>query len=99
MSGGRITVRIRMFAGQPLQIYGDGPQTRDLIYIDESDAGDREREHRERNRRRGDVLRNFADARKAAAMLGWSAEVSLAEGLRRTVRWAAQTAKALPAVS
>jgi hypothetical protein len=39
------------------------------------------------------VLRNFADTRKAAAMLGWSAEVSLPEGLQRTVRWAALTAK------
>jgi dTDP-D-glucose 4,6-dehydratase len=31
-------------------------------------------------------------------MLGWSAEVSFADGLRRTVRWAAQMAKELPAV-
>jgi UDP-glucose 4-epimerase len=50
------------------------------------------------DRRPGEVLRNFADTRKAAAMLDWSAEVSLPEGLRRTVRWAAQTAKELPVV-
>jgi UDP-glucose 4-epimerase len=50
------------------------------------------------DRRPGEVLRNFADTRKAAAMLDWSAEVSLPEGLRRTVRWAAGTAKELPVV-
>jgi UDP-glucose 4-epimerase len=129
----------RAFAGQPLQIYGDGAQTRDFIYIDDltraierASAVDgiggeafqiataRETTVGELaqaltaalaaegfapprieflDRRPGEVLRNFADTRKAAALLGWSAEVSLPEGLRRTVRWAAERAKELPAVS
>lgn len=129
----------RAFAGQPLQIYGDGAQTRDFIYIDdltraierasaaegiggevlqiatarETTVGElvealsialaAEGFPRPRieflDRRPGEVLRNFADTRKAAALLGWSPEVSLPDGLRRTVLWAAQTAKELPAVS
>jgi nucleoside-diphosphate-sugar epimerase len=47
----------------------------------------------------GKVLHNFADTRKAAAMLDWSAQVSLPEGVRRTVRCAAQAGKELPVVS
>jgi len=129
----------RAFAGLPLQIYGDGAQTRDFIYIDDLTraieracvadgvggevfqiATSRETTVGELatalstalaaegfprppieflDRRPGDVLRNFADTRKAAARLDWSAEVSLSEGLRRTVRWAAQAAKELPKVS
>jgi UDP-glucose 4-epimerase len=129
----------RAFAGEPLQIYGDGAQTRDFVYIDdltraierasavEGIGGEvfqiataRETTVGELaqalsaalaaegfahpqieflDRRPGEVLRNFADTRKAAVLLGWSAEVSLPEGLRRTVRWAAQAAKDLPVAS
>jgi UDP-glucose 4-epimerase len=39
-------------------------------------------------RREGDVLRNFADTRKALSLLGWRAEVELLDGLVRTVGWA-----------
>jgi UDP-glucose 4-epimerase len=123
----------RALAGQPLQIHGDGAQTRDFIYIDdliraieralevegiggevfqiatarETTVGELTAalsaalaaeglprpliEHVDR--RAGDVARNFADTRKAAARLGWAAEVSLHEGLRRTVRWAVQEHK------
>jgi UDP-glucose 4-epimerase len=128
----------RAFAGQPLQIYGDGAQTRDFIYIDDlaraieracvvdgiggevfqiatarettvselaeallsalAAEGFQRPQIEFLDRRPGEVFRNFADTRKAAALLGWSAEVSLPEGLRRTVRWAAQ-AKKLPTVS
>jgi UDP-glucose 4-epimerase len=35
----------------------------------------------------GDVLRNYSDTRKAKSMLGWSAQVPLEEGLKRTVDW------------
>jgi UDP-glucose 4-epimerase len=42
--------------------------------------------------RTGDVQRNFADASKAAALLGWQAEVPLEEGLGRVVRWFSQHA-------
>lgn len=37
--------------------------------------------------RLGDVMRNFSDTSKARDRLGWQAEVSLKEGLRRTVRF------------
>jgi UDP-glucose 4-epimerase len=39
-------------------------------------------------RRPGDVQENFADTSKALQKLGWRAEVELADGLARTVRWA-----------
>jgi UDP-glucose 4-epimerase len=128
----------RAFAGQALQIYGDGAQTRDFIYIDdliraieraiavegiggevfqiatarETTVGElaaalsaalvaegfRRPEIEFLDRRAGDVMRNFADTRKAAARLDWSAQVSLSDGLRRTVRWAAQATKELRTV-
>ena len=37
--------------------------------------------------RPGDVLRLFADARKAADLLGWTPKVSLREGLQRLLAW------------
>ena len=42
-------------------------------------------EHAER--RRGDVKRNFSDTTKARKMLNWQAEITLEEGLKRTVDW------------
>ena len=118
----------RAFAGQPLQIFGDGAQTRDFVFVDDlvraiqraaeadnvggevfqiatarettvselaealSDAIAAEGYPRPRiehvDRRVGDVLRNFADTSKARARLGWSAQMSLRDGLRATVRWA-----------
>jgi UDP-glucose 4-epimerase len=38
--------------------------------------------------RPGEVLRNYADTRKARELLDWQPRTDLAEGLRRTVRWA-----------
>ena len=38
-------------------------------------------------RRVGDVQRSYADTRKARQRLGWCAEVSVSEGLTRTVAW------------
>jgi hypothetical protein len=35
--------------------------------------------------RLGDIRRNFSDTSKARKMLGWKAEIGLAEGLRKTV--------------
>jgi UDP-glucose 4-epimerase len=35
----------------------------------------------------GDVQRSYSDTAKARRMLGWSAEVGLSEGLRRTLNW------------
>ncbi|WP_240432633.1 NAD-dependent epimerase/dehydratase family protein [Rubrobacter indicoceani] len=37
--------------------------------------------------RQGDVMRNYADTQKARRLLGWSSEVGLEDGLRRTVSW------------
>ena len=39
------------------------------------------------NPRQGDVQRSYSDTTKARRMLGWSAEVALHEGLKRTVDW------------
>jgi UDP-glucose 4-epimerase len=44
--------------------------------------------------RLGDVARNYADTTKARERLGWTTEVSLHEGLRRTVRWALESHRA-----
>jgi UDP-glucose 4-epimerase len=37
--------------------------------------------------RPGDMPRNYSDTRKARQRLGWQAQVTLAEGLERTVAW------------
>lgn len=114
-------------AGAPWDLYGDGKQTRDFIFVDDVveaiylgattdnvggevfqiatsiettvlELTERLAATLERSGiafagmqrsapRVGDVLRNFSDTRKAHARLGWSAQVSLDEGLDRTVRW------------
>ena len=113
--------------GEILEIYGDGSQTRDFIYVDDliravrlsattdgvggevfqiatsaettvqeltdrlipalAAAGLGDIEVRNTAARRGEVRRNYADTSKADRMLGWKAEVSLDEGLERTVDW------------
>jgi UDP-glucose 4-epimerase len=45
-----------------------------------------------RDRRRGEVERNFAIARRAGEVLGWRAEVALEDGIARTVAWFRETA-------
>ena len=45
------------------------------------------REIRHGSQRVGDVRRNYSDTRKARERLGWSARVSLDEGLTRVVEW------------
>jgi UDP-glucose 4-epimerase len=117
----------RALAGEPLEIYGDGSQTRDFIHVDDLvraiDSAARtlaiggEIFHiatahettiaelaellirvlarhgvsgvqlRTAPARAGDVRRNFADTSKAAARLGWRAEVSLEQGLAGVVQW------------
>jgi len=114
-------------SGEILEIYGDGNQTRDFIYIEDLIrairlAADAQRIGGEIFQiatnaettvkeladkllvilanleyknikinytapRQGDVRRNFSDTSKAKKMLGWQAEVGLAEGLKRTAEW------------
>jgi UDP-glucose 4-epimerase len=44
-----------------------------------------------RGRRRGEVERNFAEARLAAEVLGWRPEVALEDGIASTVAWFEET--------
>jgi UDP-glucose 4-epimerase len=115
----------RALNGLPLEIYGDGTQTRDFIYIDDlieaimlaattpgiggeafqiathtettvADMTDRllavlrqagvvDVQVVNAETRLGDVKRNYSDTTKARQRLGWTAQVPLDEGLRRTV--------------
>ena len=113
--------------GEVLEIYGDGIQTRDFIYIEDliraiqlaanvdsiggevfqiatnaettvreltedllvilADLGYKDIQINYTAPRQGDVRRNFSDTSKAQKMLGWQAEIGLAEGLKRTAEW------------
>jgi UDP-glucose 4-epimerase len=117
----------RALDGEVLEIYGDGAQTRDFIFIDDlieaicrSVIADRvggeifqiatnaettvgelvtellaalnaagvtgvSVEHRER--RVGDVQRNYSDTSKAFRLLGWRSRYPLTEGLKETVQY------------
>ncbi len=117
----------RASQGEVLEIYGDGTQTRDFIFVEDlvravrlsataegvggelfqiatsaettvqelvdkllpalARAGIKDVEVRNTAARKGEVRRNFADTSKAKRMLGWQAEVTLDEGLGRTVEW------------
>jgi nucleoside-diphosphate-sugar epimerase len=107
--------------GRPLQLYGDGEQTRGFTYLDdiargtilalqpvgfevinlgghevvsinrlivmlEEIIGKTANIHRT-EAHRADMQTNHADVHKAQRLLGWQAEVGLAEGLRRSVVW------------
>jgi UDP-glucose 4-epimerase len=114
-------------AGEAWEIYGDGNQTRDFIFVDDiaeaivlgataeavsgevfqiaSNAETTVFELATRlaatlntygigapairyaRPRVGDVKRNYSDTTKARTRLGWSPQVSLDQGLDRTVRW------------
>jgi len=111
--------------GETCEIFGDGTQTRDFIYIGdlvravikaaESDAGGeifqiatsrectvnelaeliktelaefgKKMEIVHGEYRPGDVARNFSDTSKAERMLGWKNEISINEGINRTVKY------------
>lgn len=110
--------------GQVCEIYGDGSQTRDFIYIADlleaimkasrfNKGGEvfqiatgkeltldelvqqlknvlkkelsKNMIIKKTNVRLGDTVRNYSDVNKAKTVLGWSANIPLAEGLRKTV--------------
>lgn len=115
---------LRSLAGQPLIIFGDGTQTRDFTYVEDTARGillagmsdkaigetinigsnaeitinelaDTVRSVTGRNDlavvydnpRPGDVLRLYADSRKAGELLGYESGISLHEGLVRLKAW------------
>lgn len=121
----------RMLAGEPVTIYGNGEQTRDLVFVEDVAAANVLAAERPLpalttldaraynvgtgvetsvNRlaellakaagnssaigrapaRAGEILRSALDVGKAARELGWRPQVSLPEGLARTVRWLAE---------
>jgi UDP-glucose 4-epimerase len=109
---------LKMHSGEQPVVFGDGEQTRDLIYVGDvvrafiagadSDAGGRYNvgtgvetsvlqlgemlapmcgvsfEPRFEQARPGEIQRILTSSDRARETLGWQAEVSLAEGLRRT---------------
>jgi UDP-glucose 4-epimerase len=117
----------RAISGEALEIYGDGSQTRDFIFIDDlieavllavaapdvggevfqiasnaettvldmaqrlrailSEAGLDHIQLVTKERRQGDVKRNYSDTTKARQRLGWQPRIGLNEGLRRTVTY------------
>jgi UDP-glucose 4-epimerase len=124
----------RSLLGEELRIYGDGTQTRDLLYAGDcarfvcdalaSDAatgrilnagtghdvsvnelaaaieGDGSRiAHVDHIHPQSEIAVLRCDARRAAALLGWRPEVSLAEGLARTREWMAGRLEAGVAVA
>lgn len=114
-------------AGETLEIYGDGRQTRDFIYIEDlvhaiclsqctGDVGGEifqiatnkettviemtnllismlEKKNRKdirlinREKRPGDVLRNFSDTTKARKLLNWEPQTDLSIGLKKTIEY------------
>ncbi|MFH0752978.1 MAG: SDR family NAD(P)-dependent oxidoreductase [Candidatus Omnitrophota bacterium] len=107
--------------GKPLEIFGDGSQSRDFTYVDDIASGTIkalkrvgfeiinlggskpysleqmialiEKHSGKRSKRKNkpfhkaDMKATWADNSKAKKLLGWSARISLDEGIRRCVAW------------
>jgi nucleoside-diphosphate-sugar epimerase len=101
MSVFRFTQRIR--EGRPIRIYGDGAlaplgfeiinlggdhphRVMELVQLIETRLG-RSAEIEFEEAHPADVLATWADIRKADELLGWRPQVSLEEGIARTVEW------------
>jgi UDP-glucose 4-epimerase len=112
-----------LLQGRPIEIFGDGKQTRDFIFVEDvvranllaancpaadgqvlnictgqethllglletlSETIGRHPQIRFSPPRPGDIYRSVGDPRQAAALLGFQAETSLADGLRQTFEW------------
>ena len=108
--------------GTPIELFGDGSQSRDFTYVDDIARGTiaaaqtpagyeiinlggnsphelnyvieliekylgRECRRKTEPFHKADMKATWADVDKAAQMLGWKAQISLEEGVRRTVEW------------
>lgn len=108
--------------GEPIQLFGDGSQSRDFTYVDDIAAGTvkaisevgyeiinlgggrnpvalttvirqiekelgKEAKIEYKPFHKADLKETWADIEKAKRILGWEPEISLEEGLRRSVRW------------
>ena len=73
---------------------GDGVTVRELVSTVEEVLG-RRVPVQEADRRAGDAIGAYANVDKARAVLGWSAQSSLAEGVDSALRWAARRSQVL----
>src|SRR5207249_4224236 len=64
----------RVLAGQPLTVFGDGGQTRDMVFVQDVVEANLA------------ARRNALAVDKAAQGLGWRALVPVGDGLRRTLQ-------------
>ncbi len=121
--GGVVAIFIHnKLAGRPLNIYGDGTQTRDLLYVEDCadfvvKAGYSDKLHGEiinagtgrdiainelaeliadnsvpiqhipHIHPQSEIAKLLCNSQKAEEMLGWKAQVSIEEGIRRTEKW------------
>jgi nucleoside-diphosphate-sugar epimerase len=86
--------------GEPLQLFGDGEQSRGFTYVDDIARGTiaalkplgyeiigRKAIIERHPPNLADMLTSHADVTKARRLLGWQPQVGLQEGLQRLVEW------------